>query len=91
MLMGAQVKVLQKGKITIPVEIRKRLALKEGDALTLEVKGGRLILHPPNTVRNPTELLSGLAESVAIEEPVKEELREAAARRLERKLTRVPG
>lgn len=91
MLMGVQVKVLQKGKITIPVEIRNRLAIKEGDALTLEVKGGHLILHPPRTVPNPTELLSGLAEGVAIEEPVKEELREAAARRLERKLTRVLG
>lgn len=91
MLMDVQVKVLQKGKITIPVEIRNRLAIKEGDALTLEVKGGRLILHPPKTVPNPTELLSGLAEGVVIEEPVREELREAAARRLERKLTRVLG
>ena len=83
--------MLQKGKITIPVDIRNRLAIREGDILTLEVREGRLILLPPKTVPNPTDLLSGLAEGVAIEEPVKGELRRAAARRLEGKLSRVPG
>lgn len=86
--MGVQVKVLQKGKITIPVEIRNRLALREGDSLMLEVRGGCLILQPPRTVPNPTDLLIGLAEGVAVEEPVREELRKAAARRLERKISR---
>jgi len=90
MPVGVQIKVLQKGKITIPIEIRNRLAIKEGDTLTLEVREGRLILLPPRTVPNPTDLLSGLAEGVAIEEPVRDELRRAAARRLERKLSRVP-
>ena len=86
--MGVQIKVLQKGKITIPVEIRNRLAIKEGDTLTLEVKGGNLILLPPNTVPNPTDLLSGLAEGVAVETTEKDVLAEAAAKRLERKLSR---
>ena len=90
MLLGVQIKVLQKGKITIPVEIRNRLAIKEGDTLTLEVREGRLILLPPKTVPNPTDLLSGLAEGIAIEGPVGDELRMAAAGRLERKLSRVP-
>jgi len=85
---GLQIKVLQKGKITIPVEIRNRLAIREGGTLTLEVKGGRLILLPPRTVLNPTDLLSGLAEGVTIREPVKDELRKATAKRLERKLMR---
>ena len=89
--MGVQIKVLQKGKITIPIEIRNRLAIKEGDTLTLEVREGRLILLPPLTVPNPTDLLSGLAEGVAIEEPVKDELRRTVAKRLERKLSRVLG
>lgn len=86
--MGTVVKVLQKGKITIPVEIRDRLAIREGDTLTLEAKAGRLILLPPKTVLNPTDLLSGLAEGVTIREPVKDELRKATVKRLERKLTR---
>ncbi|MFQ6076670.1 MAG: AbrB/MazE/SpoVT family DNA-binding domain-containing protein [Candidatus Bathyarchaeia archaeon] len=88
--MGVQIKVLQKGKITIPVEIRNRLAIREGDALTLEVRGGRLILLPPKTVPNPTDVLTGLAEGVTVEEPVKDELRKAVARRLKKKITGIP-
>ena len=87
-LVGIQVKVLQKGKITIPAEIRDRLAIREGDTLTLEVEGGRMILHSLKMVLNPTDLLIGLAEGVVIEEPVKEELQMASARHLERKLSR---
>lgn len=89
--MGVPIKVLQKGKITIPIEVRKRLAIREGDTLMLEVKGGNLILLPPKTVQNPTDLLSGLASGVAVKEPVKDELRRAAASRLEAKLKRVSG
>ena len=88
--MGVRVRVLQKGKITIPIELRKRLAIQEGDPLTLEVRGGSLILLPPKTVPNPTDLLTGLAEGVTVEERVKDGLRKAAARRLEKKITRIP-
>lgn len=88
--MSVRVKVLQKGKITIPIELRKRLAIREGDYLTLETRGGSLILRPPKTVSNPTDLLTDLAEGVAVEERVKDELRKAAATRLEKKLTRIP-
>lgn len=87
--MDAQVKVLQKGKITIPLEIRNRLAIREGDTLTLKIKGGQLILLPPKTVPKPTDLLSGLAEGVTISGSVKDDLRSATARRLEGKITRV--
>lgn len=86
--MGVQVKVLQKGKVTIPVEVREGLGIREGDYLTLEVEGGRLILLPAKTVSDPTELLCGLAEGVPFMEPVKEELRRAAAARLGRKVSR---
>lgn len=89
-LLGVQVKVLQKGKITIPIEIRNRLAIREGDAVTLEVRGGRLILLPPKTVPNPTDVLSGLAEGITVQEPVKDELRKAAARRMEKKTAGIP-
>ena len=86
--MGAQTKVLQKGKITIPADIRQRLGISEGDHVRLEIVGNKLILLPPNTVPNPTELLSGLAEGVQITEPVKAELRKAAAARSEKKASR---
>ncbi|MCS7119811.1 MAG: AbrB/MazE/SpoVT family DNA-binding domain-containing protein [Nitrososphaerota archaeon] len=86
--MGEQVRVLQKGKITIPVEIRRRLAIKEGDTLTLETRGGHIVLLPPKTVPNPTRALSGLARGIAATEPVKDEIRKAGAKRCEKKLLR---
>lgn len=86
--MGVQTKVLQKGKITIPADIRERLGISEGDHVKLEIVGNKLILLPPNTVPNPTELLSGLAEGVPIHEPVKQELRKARAARMEKKALR---
>ncbi|RLG51071.1 MAG: AbrB family transcriptional regulator, partial [Thermoproteota archaeon] len=52
--MGDIVRVLQKGKITIPVEVRERLGIKVGDELKLVVEGGRIVLLPPKTVLNPT-------------------------------------
>jgi AbrB family looped-hinge helix DNA binding protein len=82
---GEQTKVLQKGKITIPADIRQKLGINEGDYVKLEIVGNRLVLFPPNTVPNPTELLSGLAEGVQVTEPVKQELREAAAARMKKK------
>ena len=86
--MGTQVRVLQKGKITIPAEIRERLGIKEGDILTLEVLGGRIVLLPPRTVLNPTRALNGLAEGISLEKPLEEELKRAAALRIEKKSLR---
>jgi AbrB family looped-hinge helix DNA binding protein len=86
--MGEQTKVLQKGKITIPADIRQKLGISEGDYVKLEIIGNKLVLFPPNTVPNPTELLSGLAEGVQVTEPVKQELRKAAAARMKKKASR---
>lgn len=86
--MGEQTKVLQKGKITIPADIRQKLGINEGDYIKLEIIGNKLMLFPPNTVPNPTELLSGLAEGVQVKEPVKQELKKATAARMKRKASR---
>jgi AbrB family looped-hinge helix DNA binding protein len=86
--MGEQTKVLQKGKITIPADIRQRLGISEGDFIKLEIVDGKLVLFPPNTVPNPTDLLTGLAEGVQVTEPVKQELRKAAAARMKKKALR---
>jgi AbrB family looped-hinge helix DNA binding protein len=86
--MGEQIKVLQKGKITIPADIRQRLGISEGDFIKLEIVNGKLVLFPPNTVPNPTDLLTGLAEGVQVTEPVKQELRKAAATRIKKKASR---
>jgi len=86
--MGEQAKVLQKGKITIPADIRQKLGISEGDYVKLQIIGNKLMLFPPNTVPNPTELLSGLAEGVQLTEPVKQELRKATAARMKKKASR---
>ncbi|RLA92182.1 MAG: AbrB family transcriptional regulator [Deltaproteobacteria bacterium] len=86
--MGAQVRVLQKGKITIPAEIRERLGIKEGDILTLEVSGGKVVLLPPRTILNPTKVLDGLVEGISLEKPIEEELKRTAAARIKKKLSR---
>ena len=86
--MDEQVKVLQKGKITIPADIRQKLGIDEGDYVKLQIVDNKLVLFPPNTVPNPTELLSGLAEGVQVKEPLKQELRKAAAARITKKASR---
>jgi len=53
---------------------------------TLEVCGGHIVLLPKRTVLNPTEVLDGLLEDISMREPIKEELREAAAARIRKKL-----
>ena len=35
-----------KGQVTIPAEIRERMALEEGDDLEVTVEGGRIVLTP---------------------------------------------
>ena len=86
--MGEQVKVLQKGKITIPADIRQKLGINEGDCVTLEIIDNRVVILPPNTVPNPTELLRGLAKGVKVREPIKQELLKASAAGIEEKLSR---
>lgn len=87
--MGEQVKVLQKGKITIPADIRQKLGIDEGDYVKLQIVDNKLVLFPPNTVLNPTDLLTGLASGVQVVEPARGELRKAAAARLRKKALRI--
>ncbi len=44
------VKLKQKGQLTLPVEIRRELALDEGDVLEAQVKDGRIVLTPKELV-----------------------------------------
>lgn len=89
--LSEQVKVLKKGKITIPAEVRKRLGIKEGDIISLEMVGGKLVLHPPNVVLNPTETLSGLVAGASLGASVKDEMAKAVSERVKRKTGRKSG
>ena len=86
--MGEQVKVLQKGKITIPAKMRQKMGIIEGECVTLQIIDNRVVILPPNTVPNPTELLDGLAKGVKLKGPIKQELKKAVAARVTKKLLR---
>ncbi len=44
--MWKKVKVRKNGQITIPAKIRKKLGIKEGDILEIEVVDGKIVLTP---------------------------------------------
>jgi hypothetical protein len=54
----------------------------------LQIIDNKVVILPPNTVPNPTELLSGLAEGIEIKESVEQELIKASAAELNKKLLR---
>jgi AbrB family looped-hinge helix DNA binding protein len=86
--MGAQVKVLQKGKVPIPADIREALGVDEGDYVTMEFQGGRVVISPVGTMTNPTEAISGLVSGVTVKGPMDKEIAKAGAARVKRKLDR---
>jgi len=45
-----EVKLRDKGRITIPAPIREALGLKSGDVLRLLTKGGEIVLKPVKVV-----------------------------------------
>jgi len=74
--------------VTIPLEIRDRLGIMDGNEIAFEIESGRIILLPPKTIEDPTKNLIGLAEGVKILEPVKEELVKATAKLVREKIKR---
>jgi antitoxin PrlF len=44
-----------KGQITVPLEIRRRLGLREGDRVEFVVDNGQTILRPARSSQNPFE------------------------------------
>ena len=51
--------ISSKGQVTIPIEIRKRLGVKEGDRVEFVVEGGKTILRPARGIVNPFEKYAG--------------------------------
>jgi len=54
--MGQTVKVSKRYQISLPSAVRKRLGIKQGDRLLVEVKGGTMIL-----LREPADYVDHLA------------------------------
>lgn len=47
--------VTSKGQITIPLEVRRRLGLKQGDKVEFLVEEGKTVLRPLQPAANPFE------------------------------------
>lgn len=41
-----EIKIGNKGRITLPLKLRSMLGIKEGDSLTIEVSGDAILLKP---------------------------------------------
>jgi len=74
------VKVLPKGQITLPKEIRKDLNIKEGDTLVVEKKDGDIILRKGKTIFNYIGFLP--KPDIPIEEMIEKAIEEAVKERV---------
>ena len=54
----AEAKILGKGQLVIPINIRKKFGLKPGDAVRIFDYGGVIHVIPPST--NPVEEATGI-------------------------------
>jgi antitoxin PrlF len=52
--------VTSKGQVTVPIEIRNRLGLKEGDRLAFINDGGEIILRLDRGQKNPFAAYAGV-------------------------------
>lgn len=57
--MSASSTISSKGQITVPLEIRRRLGLKEGDRVEFVVEGELTIIRPAQPAKNPFEKYIG--------------------------------
>ena len=51
--------ISSKGQVTVPIEVRHRLGLKEGDRVEFHFEDGRTVLRPVRTGENPFLQLLG--------------------------------
>jgi antitoxin PrlF len=57
--MAPQSTISSKGQITVPLEIRRRLGLKEGDRVEFVVQGEWTIIRPARSKENPFAKYAG--------------------------------
>jgi antitoxin PrlF len=61
--------ISSKGQITVPVEVRQRLGLKEGDRVEFSFEEGRTVLRPVRPTENPfTQFIGYLPAFSSLEE-----------------------
>jgi len=57
--MAASSTISSKGQITVPIEVRRRLGVKQGDRVEFVVEDGKTILRPVQPEVNPFDEFIG--------------------------------
>jgi antitoxin PrlF len=68
-----------KGQITVPVEVRRRLGLRQGDRVAFDVEDGSAVLRPLRAERDAFDAYAGILATLPDEAAVRawlDELRE---------------
>jgi AbrB family looped-hinge helix DNA binding protein len=61
--------ISSKGQVTVPIEVRHRLGLKQGDRVEFLFEDGRTVLRPARTETNPfTAYLGAMPAFSSLEE-----------------------
>lgn len=74
--MGWETRVLEKGRVTIPQELRGRLGLKKGDKIKFSLEGSMIRLIIPGLEEDVVERTKGVLKGIE-PELAPEELEEA--------------
>jgi antitoxin PrlF len=61
--MRTRATVTSKGRVTIPLEVRRRLGIKQGDRIEFVVKDGLTVVRPVREEGNPFEAYVGVLEA----------------------------
>ncbi len=65
-----------KGQITLPLEVRKRLGLKQGDKVEFVDEQGKTLVRPSRNEENPFERWAGALPAFETEQEVIDWVRE---------------
>ena len=57
--MARSLTISSKGQITVPIAVRKRLGVKQGDRVEFVVVDGLAVLRPAREAENPFEKFAG--------------------------------
>jgi AbrB family looped-hinge helix DNA binding protein len=68
--------ISSKGQITVPIEVRHRLGLREGDRVEFLFEGGRTVLRPVRGEENPFAAFVGVLPAFKTREEINAWLRD---------------
>lgn len=68
--------ISSKGQVTIPIEVRHRLGLNEGDKVEFVFEDGRTYLRPAQPALNPFELYIGILPAFSTRKEINAWIRE---------------